>query len=140
MNRLLFKIKENRGSGELIGAIFAMLLIAISIIVGIAGFKLINQQMTLSSFGNQLIRTVGQEGCTNDDRITARFAELSDSTGLSPSVSYDATYIAGSGTKVQYGDTIKMILTLDTKISAVGISIPVTLTVTKSAQSEIYWK
>ena len=140
MSLLTAKLKEKKGSGELVACVAAMLTILALVVICISGFKLINKYTTLNTFGDQYIRTVAQEGCTNDDRITKRYTELSGFTGLSPAVTFDADYMSGSETRVQYGDTMKMKLTLNTELSACGINIPVTLTITKAAQSEQYWK
>lgn len=43
-----------------------------------------------------------------------------------PNVKVDTTYVTGSNTKIQYGDTITLHLTIHAKYSAFYVSLPVT--------------
>lgn len=134
------KLKEKKGSGTMIACVVAMFFIMVMVVVGMAGVKLMNEYTTLDTFGDQYIQVMAQEGCTSNNRVIKRFSELVDATGLTPDVKVDAPHVAGSSTKVQYGDTITLHLTLKAKLSAFYVSIPVSLTTTKSAESEQYWK
>ena len=131
---------DNRGSSQLVAAVAAMFAILVLLFIGIAGVRLLNEYATLDSFANQYVRTAAQEGCTSNARIAAKLEELKESTGLHPVAAFSATYVSGSTTKVQYGDTITLNIKLDTELTAFRMSIPATLKLTKTATSEQYWK
>lgn len=141
MSRIKKLLKDNTGGvSQLIGAIFAMLAIIMVFVALIAGLKILNQYSTLNDFGNQLVQAAGREGQCNGATLDKRYGELVSATGLSPTAEWAATYYNSDDKTVQYGNTITLTLTLKTDLSAVGISIPLNLQVTKTAQSEKYWK
>lgn len=134
------KLKEKKGFSELAACLVAMFSILAVVVLAMSGFKLANEYTTLDTFGDQYIRVMAAEGSTSNDRIRTRFQELVASTGLNPDVTVEASYIPGSSTKVQYGNTITLHLTIHADFSFLHVTLPTPLPVTKTAESEQYWK
>lgn len=133
-------LKDKKGTSQLVSAIAAMFALVALLIVCMAGITLMNQYQTLNSFGDQMMRTVSREGACNTTAVNQRYAELQESTGLAPDITYTADFVNAATKTVQYGETIKMELRLETEMSAVFFSIPITLEISKSGESEQYWK
>lgn len=137
---LKFLHDKKGGVNQYVGALIAMLVIIALFVVLSTGMKAINEYSTLSDFGNELSVTVGNEGRCAGDRVDARYKELASATGLEPDVEYSALYVDPEDRTVQYGDTITVNLSCDAKMSALGISVPIPLHVTKTVESQQYWK
>lgn len=138
MKRLLRDRKG--GVDQYVSALIAMLsLLALFVMIS-AGMKAMNAYNTLNDFGSELAVTVSNEGCCSGDRVEARYNELVTATGIKPDVEYSADYFDTETRTVQYGDTITLRLSMQTTISALHISIPIPLSITKSVSSQQYWK
>lgn len=141
MQKLRHLLKNNRGGvSQFVAATISMLAIIILFLALTAGLKTFNEYGTLNDFGNQLVYVAGNTGRCSGDKLDTRYNELVSATGLKPTVTYSATYFNADNKTVQYGNIITMQLSLSTHISTVGISIPITLQVTKTAESQQYWK
>lgn len=135
------KLKDKRGGvDEYVSAIFAILALVALFVVISAGMRAINEYNTLNDFGSELAVTVGNEGRCSGDRVEARYNELVSATGIRPDVEYTADYFDAAAQTVQYGGTITLHLSLKSSISALKISVPLDLSVTKSVSSQQYWK
>jgi hypothetical protein len=134
-------LKDNKGGvDQFVSALFVMLsLLALFVMIS-AGMKAMNAYNTLNDFGSELAVTVGNEGRCSDDRVEARYNELVSATGIKPDVEYSADYFDTETRKVQYGGTITLKLSMQTSISALHISLPIPVSITKSVTSEQYWK
>jgi hypothetical protein len=128
------------GVDQYLGALFAMLALIALFVALSAGMKAVNEYNTLNDFGSELAVTAGNAGCCSGDRVEARYNELVKATGLKPDVEYSAEYVDSSKRTVQYGGTITIKLSCDAKISALGISASVPLHITKTVESQQYWK
>lgn len=138
MKRLLRDRKG--GVDQYVSALIAMLsLLALFVMIS-AGMKAMNAYNTMNDFGSELAVTVSNEGRCSGDRVEARYNELVTATGIKPDVEYSADYFDTETRTVQYGDTITLRLSMQTTISALHISIPIPLSITKSVSSQQYWK
>lgn len=135
------KLKDKRGGvDEYVSAIFVMLALVALFVVISAGMRAINEYNTLNDFGSELAVTVGNEGRCSGDKVEARYNELVSATGIRPDVEYSADYFDAQAQTVQYGGTITLNLSMQTSISAIKISVPLNLSITKSVSSQQYWK
>ena len=134
-------LKDNKGGvDQFVSALFVMLsLLALFVMIS-AGMKAMNAYNTLNDFGSELAVTVGNEGRCSGDRVEARYNELVSATGIKPDVEFSADFFDAETKAVQYGSTITLKLSMQTSISALHISIPIPVSITKSVTSEQYWK
>ncbi|WBY64706.1 DUF4320 family protein [Thermocaproicibacter melissae] len=134
-------LKDKRGGvDQYVSAVIAMLTLLALFVMISAGMKAMNAYNTLNDFGNELAVTVGNEGRCSGERVSTRYNELVSATGITPNVEYTAEYVDSEARTVQYGDTITLRLSMQTSISALKISIPISLSITKSVTSQQYWK
>lgn len=141
MQKLRHILKNNRGGvSQFVAATISMLAIIMLFLALTAGLKAFNEYETLNNFGNELTKTAANTGRCSGEKLTDRYDQLAASTGIKPIASYSADFFNPDDKTVQYGNVITLQLSLDTHISAVGISIPITLQVTKTAESQQYWK
>ncbi|MDF2567821.1 MAG: hypothetical protein K0R90_1277 [Oscillospiraceae bacterium] len=129
-------LKDNKGTGELIGGLIGVLVIISAFFLGLEGYKLAMQYMTLDSFANEISKYVAMEGSCGDSETSERLANLKGVTTLNPTITYAATFINSRHKTVQYGDTIKVTVQIQTTF----LSSPVTLVREKSVVSQKYWK
>ena len=134
-------VKDKKGGvDQYVSALIVMLsLLALFVMIS-EGLKTMNAYNTLNDFGSELAVTVGNEGRCSGDRVEARYNELVSATGIKPDVEYSADYFDTETKAVQYGSTITLKLSMQTSISALHISLPIPLSITKSITSEQYWK
>ena len=142
MKKLKQVLKDNAGGvNQFVATAISILVIVMFFIVLTAGMKAYNQYGTLNDFAGQLAITAGDAGRCTGDNLTKRYNELVNATGLAPDAEYSAErYVNTSLHTVQYGDTITVIVTLHTEVSAIGTHIPITLSLIKTAKSQQYWK
>lgn len=141
MQKLLQVLKNNRGGvSQFVAATISMLAIIMLFLALAAGLKAFNEYGTLNDFGNELVKTAANTGRCSGEKLTDRYDQLIASTGIKPTVTYSADYFNSDDKTVQYGNVITLQLSFNTNISAIGISIPITLQVTKTAESQQYWK
>jgi hypothetical protein len=141
MNRIKGVLSGNRGGvNQFVATVVCMLAILMLFLALTAGMKAYNQYSTLNDFANQLVYTASNTGRCSGADIDRRYAELSAATGLSPQYEFSGTWFNSDDKTVQYGSTITLQLTLPTSLSAIGINIPITLQIEKTAESQHYWK
>lgn len=140
MRKLQRVLAEKRGSSELVGMVVVFLVMIALVVVFITGMKLVNEYTTLNEFADQMIVTVSDEGRCAGTAVDSRYAQLSHSTGLSPAIQYSASFTSAAKKTVQYGELIEITVSHTAHFTAIGIDIPVPLSVTKSAMSKQYWK
>ena len=131
---------SRRGEGY-IDVVVAMLCSMMVLVLAINTFSLLKQRQDLDYFAKELLATAVTDGQIASN-VSARYEELAADTGLRPEVAWEASYVDSSRKTVQLGDTIKITLTLHTKLVEFGerVSVPVTLTARHSAVSQRYWK
>lgn len=137
MRRLL---KSKIGEGYFDVAIM-VLVSMMMLVVSINVFALFMEGQKLDYFRDELLNTAATYGRISTE-VNDRYNELNAQTGLSPSVTWSATYFDGSDKKVQLADTITVKLRLSVNVQGTGelIPIPITLTAGGSTLSERYWK
>jgi hypothetical protein len=115
----------------------SMMMLVISINI----FALIMEKQNLDYFAEELLNTASSYGRISTE-VNSRYNELKAQTGLSPEVTWTATYYDSTDKKVQLADTIKVKLTFTTSFQGTGefLPIPITLTAGGSTLSERYWK
>lgn len=134
-------LKDRKGGvDQYVGALFSMLALLALFVALSAGMNALNEYHTLNDFGGELAIAAGNAGRCSGDRVEKRYQELVSATGVSPDVEYSADYVDPNEKTVQYGETITVNLSLNAKISALGISVPVPMHITKTAESQQYWK
>lgn len=137
--RLKNLLKNQDGVSTTVSVLFGILISAFIIVGGINICHAINEYSLLNDFANQLVQTAANEGKTSDGKIEKRYRELCQSSGITPtSFTFSADYWNAAEKKVQYGDTITLTMTLDTKMDL--CELPLHFTITKSAKSQQYWK
>lgn len=133
--------KDKGGFSTAVGMLGAVLLFAIIASCGLGITAQIHQITVLDRFADELATKAGEQGRCGGTALEERYAQLVDSTGLSPTVNYEASYYDRTRQLVQYGDPITVSLTMETKVVGFGdFSIPMTLRVKSSEQSTQYWK
>ena len=136
----MFKLLRSK-SGEgyvdvIIIVISAMLVIALA--VSVLPVFVAKQQLNI--FANQLCRTAeiaGQVGYETNNRI----AQLEEQTGISPTITWSASYISGTK-RIQLNESVTVTLSHTVDIGLFGNlgSFPITLTSKATGRSEVYWK
>ena len=138
--KLLTTLKNNRGDGytDVVVMILASMMV---LVITINIFALLMQKQKLDYFAKELLNTVGTYGRISAE-TDAQYNELKAQTGLSPAVTWTASYYDSATKEVQLGDTIKLKLSLSTSFKGTGefMPIPVTLISGGSTLSERYWK
>lgn len=140
MRKRLGFLKSKRGEGYIDVAVM-VLVSAMVLAIAINVFGLVMQKQKLDYFAKEMLSTAGVYGRIGTE-TTSRYNELSQQTGLSPTVSWTAAYYDSASKEVQLGDTIQLKLTLNVKFQGTGefTLIPVTLISGGSTLSQRYWK
>ena len=133
-------LKSRRGEGY-IDVVVALLCSMMVLVLAINTFALLTQNQNLDYFAKELLATAGSDWQISDN-VSERYDELAADTGLRPEVAWEAQYADSSRKTVQLGDTVRITLTIHTKLEGFGerLSLPVTLTARHSAVSQRYWK
>jgi hypothetical protein len=132
--------KSKRGEGYIDVAVMVLVSV-MTLVIAINVFALIIQKQNLDYFAKELLNTAATYGRISTE-VNSRYNELKAQTGLSPEITWAATYFDSTDKKVQLADTIKVKLTFTTSFQGTGefVPIPITLTAGGSTLSERYWK
>ena len=132
-------LNNRRGEGYI--DVVLMVFIAIMLLVlALNTFELLALKQNIDHYGKELIATATTDGQISSN-ITVRQQALTNETGLSPTLTWNAKFFNASQRTVQFGDKIELTLTFSTKFKGFGIfSIPITLTTKHSGLSQRYWK
>lgn len=133
-------LKSRKGEGYIdvaIGLLASMLVLAFALNV----FRFLLLKTDMDYFSKQLLETACVSGGTGE-AVEERYDELASETGLYPSVSWEGTeYFRSGHPAVQYGETIRLQLTLNENLRGFGLlSFPVQLTTSVGGLSRRYWK
>lgn len=133
------KICNKKGEGYVDVAV-AVLVISFLLILLVSVFGVIHQKQTLNQMAEQIAEIASINGCV-DDEVMERYEQLCEQTGLTPTVTFDATYFDEDTGKVQLGDIISCTLTMETSLIGFGGELfPIDMTVTASGVSQVYWR
>lgn len=134
-------VKDNRGISQFVSAVVVVFVLIAVYIAITTGLKLHNEYTMLNDFALKLAEQAGNIGKCQGAEIDKRYDELSEVTGLSPTVKFEADYFNSTTKKVQYGDMIKVTVYWETELlNFNGFSIPISLIRSADTNSEQYWK
>ena len=118
----------------------AVLVISFLLILLVSVFGVIHQKQTLNQMCEQIVEIASINGCV-DDEVMERYEQLCEQTGLTPAMTFEATYFDEDTGKVQLGDVISCTLTMETSLIGFGGELfPIDMTVTASGVSQVYWR
>ena len=118
----------------------AVLVISFLLILLVSVFGVIHQKQTLNQMAEQIVEITSINGCV-DDEVMERYEQLCEQTGLTPTMTFEATYFDEDTGKVQLGDIISCTLTMETSLIGFGGELfPINMTVTASGVSQVYWR
>ena len=118
----------------------AVLVISFLLILLVSVFGVIHQKQTLNQMAEQIVEIASINGCV-DDEVMERYEQLCEQTGLTPTMTFEATYFDEDTGKVQLGDIISCTLTMETSLIGFGGELfPINMTVTVSGVSQVYWR
>ena len=118
----------------------AVLVISFLLILLVSVFGVIHQKQTLNQMAEQIVEIASINGCV-DDEVMERYEQLCEQTGLTPTMTFEATYFDEDTGKVQLGDIISCTLTMETSLIGFGGELfPINMTVTASGVSQVYWR
>ena len=118
----------------------AVLVISFLLILLVSVFGVIHQKQTLNQMAEQIVEIASINGCV-DDEVMERYEQLCEQTGLTPTMTFEATYFDEDTGKVQLGDVISCTLTMETSLIGFGGELfPINMTVTASGVSQVYWR
>ena len=140
MQKLIIVVKDRKGAGY-ISTVILVLVSMMVLAVAISSFSLLATQLKLTRFANEMVGIATVCGGITPE-VAERYNELSEETGLSPSVSWSADWLDESAKTVQLSDTISVTLEMDTEIDGLGdaVNIPVNLKIRRSGLSQRYYK
>lgn len=116
-----------------------VLIFVMMLIIALNIFEFVTLRVEMDQIADQLIQSATYDGCFGE-----RFTDT-DMNMLDDYYYYDIDYGADEYfntlyQRVQLGDRMWVIVSVDTNIKGIGINIPITLSVKKSGLSEKYWK
>ena len=118
----------------------AVLVISFLLILLVSVFGMIHQKQTLNQMAEQIVEIASINGCV-DNEVMERYEQLCEQTGLTPTMTFEATYFDEDTGKVQLGEIISCTLTMDTSLIGFGGELfPINMTVTASGVSQVYWR
>ena len=133
------KVLNKRAEGYVDVAV-AVLVISFLLILLVSVFGVMHQKQTLNQMAEQLAEIASINGCV-DDEVMERYEQLCEQTGLTPTMTFEATYFDEDTGKVQLGEIISCTLTMETSLIGFGGELfPINMTVTASGVSQVYWR
>ena len=131
-------LRSKKGEGY-IDAVISLIVIMLVVVLCLNVFRFLTLRMDMDYFAREMVEAATVCGATSGSDITARYNELKDETGISPTVTWKATYF--SGKKVQYGESIQVTISYTAELAGFGVTkIPVTVNARYSGLSQQYWK
>ena len=133
------KICNKKAEGYVDVAV-AVLVISFLLILLVSVFGVIHQKQTLNQMAEQIVEIASINGCV-DNEVMERYEQLCEQMGLTPTMTFEATYFDENTGKVQLGDIISCTLTMETSLIGFGGELfPINMTVTASGVSQVYWR
>ena len=133
------KALNKKGEGYVDVAV-AVLVISFLLILLVSVFGVIHQKQTLNQMCEQIVEIASINGCVDND-VMERYEQLCEQMGLTPTMTFEATYFDEDTGKVQLGDVISCTLTMETSLIGFGGELfPIDMTVNASGVSQVYWR
>ena len=133
------KALNKKGEGYVDVAV-AVLVISFLLILLVSVFGVIHQKQTLNQMCGQIVEIASINGCVDND-VMERYEQLCEQMGLTPTMTFEATYFDEDTGKVQLGDVISCTLTMETSLIGFGGELfPIDMTVNASGVSQVYWR
>ena len=130
-------IKGKSGEGY-IDVCIAVVIFVTLLVIALNLFNFVSIRTQMDQIADELIEIATYTGCFGEKYEEEKSNLKSDYFDFDTSYGADSFY---ESNKVQLGDKMWVIVSIDTQIQGAGIfKIPVTLRVKKSGISEKYWK
>lgn len=132
-------IMNKRGQGY-IDVVISVLVIVFLLVLAMSVWSMVTLKQDVRYICNELLATATATGKIGDE-VTARYYELCEESGITPTVEFSATYFDASSKKVQYGKIIQCTVTCQMTLPGFSdFRLPIKVTVTESGLSRHYWK
>jgi len=133
------KIFNKRGQGY-IDVVISVLVLVFLLVLAMSVWSMVTLKQDVRYICNELLATATATGKIGDE-VTARYYELCEESGITPTVEFSATYFDASSKKVQYGEIIRCSVTCQMTLPGFSdFKLPISVTVTQSGLSRHYWK
>lgn len=141
MRKFISVLKDKRGLSNTVEMLGVAIMLSVLTIAGLILFGYIHNITVLDRFADEMVSKVALEGKCSGAEITERYEELVESTGIRPTISYDAEYYNHSDKTVQYGNSITVTVQMEIDIIGFGDFMITDEPIRKSTgQSMQYWK
>ena len=136
---MIKKLLHSKKGDGYVDICVGVLIFVMMLIIALNIFEFVTLRVEMDQIADQLIQSATYDGCFGE-----RFTDT-DMNMLDDYYYYDIDYGADEYfntlyQRVQLGDRMWVIVSVDTNIKGIGINIPITLSVKKSGLSEKYWK
>lgn len=132
-------ILDRRGLGY-IDVVISVLVLVFLLVLAMSVWSMVTLKQDVRYICNELLATATATGKIGDE-VTARYNELCEESGITPTVEFSATYFDASSKKVQYGKIIQCTVTCQMTLPGFSdFRLPIRVTVTESGLSRHYWK
>lgn len=136
---MIKKLLHSKKGDGYVDLCVGVLIFVMMLIIALNIFEFVTLRVEMDQIADQLIQSATYDGC-----FAERFWDT-DSNMLDDYYYYDIDYGAdeyfnSTYHRVQLGDRMWVIVSVETNIKGIGINIPITLSVKKSGLSEKYWK
>ena len=136
---MLITLRNKKAEGYIDIAV-AVLVIALVLVLIISIWTMVTLKQDMTYMCNELLEVATLTGRIGSE-VEARFAELCDEAGFTPTVEFNASYFQYSTGKVQLGNVISITLTTEIVLPGLGgYELPFDVSVTQSGLSRVYWK
>ena len=133
------RILDKRGQGYIDVVISVLVLVFLFILI-MSVWSMVTLKQDIRYICNELLATATSTGQVGDE-VTARYYELCEESGLTPTVEFSATYFNAAAKKIQYGEIIQCTVTCQMTLPGFSdFKLPISVTVTQSGLSRHYWK
>jgi len=136
---LIKKILLNRKGEGYIDVVIMVLCSMMVIVLALNVFSFLTLKQDLDYYAKEMVTVAAVNGTMNGTEISNRITELTEETGLNPTITYE-----GEGyndpDRVQLGKTIFVTLTINTSFKGFGVfNFPLTLKAKCSGLSQVHW-
>lgn len=141
MKKIKLLLKSNAGFTNTIEMLGVAIIVSIMTIVSIVMAGYIHNLTVLDRFADEMVAKAALEGKCAGAELDERYEQLAKSTGLRPTITFEAKYYSTARKTVQYGDAITVTAQLELNVVGYGDFYLKDTPIRKSTgQSEQYWK